>query len=228
MVRKQVLRAREHSRESLLEKVKSESDQKKLTFNITYYPVFQNVRNILQELHILLTQDKGHKKVFHDIPVVGFRNGKSLKDHLVRAKLPNFEIPGRSGSCWKENCQVCDFICNTDTFSTKACGETFKIQSGILNCNFQKVVYLLKCRICGEAPYVGKAKTKYKARFNKYKCAHRSYRRKRNVSQQRFHQHYGQHGHNGIDEWQFTLIEQCETHEQTYTHYQSNYVITYY
>ena len=51
-----------HCTENLLEKVKSESDQKKLTFNITkevfrrrntilnilnitHYPVFQNVRN---------------------------------------------------------------------------------------------------------------------------------------------------------------------------------------
>ena len=86
MVRKQVLRAREHSMESLLEKMNSESDQKKLTFNITCYPVFQNVRNILQETQILLTSDQEHKKVFQNIPVVGFRNGKSLKDHLVRAK----------------------------------------------------------------------------------------------------------------------------------------------
>ena len=46
------------------------------------------------------------------------------------------------------------------------------------------------------------------------KSAHRSYRKKRKVSQQRFHEHYGQHSHNGIDDWQFTLIEQCETHEQ--------------
>ena len=44
--------------------------------------------------------------------------------------------------------------------------------------------------------------------------ARRSYREKRKVSQQRFHEHYGQHRHNGIDDWQFTLIEQCETHEQ--------------
>ena len=152
--------------------MKSESNQRKLTFNITYYPVFQNVRNILQELHILLTPDQEHKKVFQDIPVVGFRNGKSLKDHLVRAKLPNAEIAGRSESCGKGNCQVCDYICDTDAFTTKACGETFKIQSGILNCNSQKVVYLLKCRICGEAPYVGKAKTKFRARFNNYKSAH--------------------------------------------------------
>ena len=71
-------------------------------------------------------------------------------------------------------------------FSTKACGETFKIQSGVLNCNSQKVVYLLKCRICGEAPYVGKAKTKFRARFNNYKSAHKSYRKKGKVLQQRF------------------------------------------
>ena len=64
MVWKQLLRAREHSRENLIEKVKSESDQKKLTSNI---PVFQNVRNILQELHILLTPDQDNKKVFQDI-----------------------------------------------------------------------------------------------------------------------------------------------------------------
>ena len=214
MVTKQVLRAREHSRENLLEKVKSESNQKKLTFNITYYPVFQNVRNMLQELHILLTPDQEHKKVFQDIPVVGFRNGKSLKDHLVRAKLPNVEIAGRSESCGKGNCQVCDYICDTDIFNTKACGETFKIQSGILNCSSQKVVYLFKCRICGESPYFGKAKTKFRARFNNYKSAHRSYRKKRKVSQQRFHEHYGQHSHNGIDDWQFALIGQCETHKQ--------------
>ena len=61
MIRKQVLWACEHSRESLLEKLKSEPDQKKLTFNINYYPVFQNVRNILQELHILLIPDQEHK-----------------------------------------------------------------------------------------------------------------------------------------------------------------------
>ena len=68
MVRKQVLRAQGHSREGLLQKVKSESVQNKLAFNITYYLVFQNLRNMLQELHILLTPNKEHKKVFQDIP----------------------------------------------------------------------------------------------------------------------------------------------------------------
>ena len=58
MVRKQVLRARKHSREGLLEKVKSESYQKKLTFDITYYPVFQNVKNILQDSYSYNTRSR--------------------------------------------------------------------------------------------------------------------------------------------------------------------------
>ena len=46
------------------------------------------------------------------------------------------------------------------TFTTEACQETFKIQSGPLTCDSEKVLYLLKCKIFGEVPYVGKAKTK--------------------------------------------------------------------
>ena len=133
---------------------------------------------------------------------------------MLRAKLRIVEVRGRSESCTKRNCQVCDFICNTDTFFTKAFGKTFKIQSGICHCNSRKVVYLLKYRICGEAPYVGKVKTKFKARLYNYKSAHRSYRKKSKVSQQRFHEHYGQHSHNEIDDCKFTLIEQCETNKQ--------------
>ena len=43
----------------------------------------------MEELHILLTPNKEHKKLFPNVPVIGFRNGKNLKDFLVRAKLPN-------------------------------------------------------------------------------------------------------------------------------------------
>ena len=101
---------------------------------------------------------------------------------MGREKLPNVKITGMSKSYGKGNCQVCHFICNTDALTTKACAETFKIQSEILNSNSQKVVCLLQCRICGEAPSVGKEKKKFKARFNNYKSAQKSYRKKRKVS----------------------------------------------
>ena len=52
MIRKKVLRARSYPWEELLEKEPRE--QTKLTQNITYYLVFQNVKEILKDLHNLL------------------------------------------------------------------------------------------------------------------------------------------------------------------------------
>ena len=50
--------------------------QKVINFQIL--SAFQHVRRTMEELHILLTPNKEHKKVFPDVPVVGFWNGKSL------------------------------------------------------------------------------------------------------------------------------------------------------
>ena len=64
-----------------------------------YYPVSKNIRNILEELHILLAPDEQHQKVFTDIPRIGFKNGKSLKDHLVRSVLPKIDATSNCGPC---------------------------------------------------------------------------------------------------------------------------------
>ena len=133
MIRKQILSAREYSRNDLLEKEKQQMPEKKLTFNITYYPAFQHVRRIMEELHILLTPNKEHRKVFPDVPVVGFWNGKSLKDYLVRTKLSKLEESGKCEPYGKKRCLVCDSISASTTFTTEACQEIFKIQKGPLN-----------------------------------------------------------------------------------------------
>ena len=64
MIRKQILSAREHSTKDILKRTKTRNFRAE---NITSYPVFQNVRNILQELHLLLAPDKEHKKVFSNV-----------------------------------------------------------------------------------------------------------------------------------------------------------------
>lgn len=169
---------RKSSRESLLKRVKAESDQKKLILNITFYPVFQNERNILQEVHILFAPDQEDKKVLQDIPPVWFRDCKSSKDYLVRANLSNVETTEKSKSFARGNFQIHDFICDTDAFPFKACGKTFKIQTGTLNCNSEKVVYFLECRTCEEAAYDAIVKKKFRARFNNFESGQRCYRKK--------------------------------------------------
>ena len=168
MIRSQILRAREHSRSDLLEREreresereKPQISEQKLTFNITYYPAFQNVRTLMEELNISLAPNKEHKKVFPNVPVVGFWNGKSIKDFLVRATLRKLNEGGRCEPSGKKTCLVCDSISTATTFTTEACQKTFKIQCGPLTCSSEKVLYLLKCKVCGEVPYVGKERTK--------------------------------------------------------------------
>ena len=39
-------------------------------------------------MHILPAPDEQLWKIFADIPRIGFKNGKSLMDHIVRSVLP--------------------------------------------------------------------------------------------------------------------------------------------
>ena len=111
LVRKEILKARSQSRETLLNKEKMSRNDDRVTFNITYYPVFKNIRILLEELHILLAPDEQHRKVFTDIPRIGLKNGKSLKDHLVRSVLPKIDVAGNSGPCGgKRPCELCKLM----------------------------------------------------------------------------------------------------------------------
>lgn len=105
MIQKQLLRVREHSRKDLLEKEKQQMSKQKLTFNINFHRAFQNIRSIMEELHILLTPNEEHK-VFPDVLVVGFWNGKSLKDYLVRTKSPKLDESGKCEPCGKKTCKL--------------------------------------------------------------------------------------------------------------------------
>ena len=107
-------------------------------------------------------------------------------------------MSGRCEPCGKKTCLVCDSINTALTITTEACQGTFKIQCGPLACNSGKVLCLLKCKVCGEVPYVGKARTKFRSRFNnyKYKSKHRAFRKgNRKVPQKLFHSHYCLDGH---------------------------------
>ena len=68
LVRKEILKARSHSRETLLDKEKMSRNDDRVTFNLTYHHVFKNIRIILEELHILLAPGDQHRKVLQIFP----------------------------------------------------------------------------------------------------------------------------------------------------------------
>ena len=72
-----------------------------------------------------------------------------------------------------KNYLVCDSISTATIFTIEVYQITFKIQSGLLACDSEKVLHLLKCKVFGEVPHIGNAKVKFRYRFNNYKSKQR-------------------------------------------------------
>ena len=130
MLRKEILQARAIPRDALLQKVNNLEKHNKLTFNLTYHPVFRDIRKILEELHVILPTDDGHKKVFPDVPLTGFKINKNLKAHLVKSQLPDLDEVGRSKQAGGKRlpCHLCENMKDTCTFKNKHLNEVRRIE----------------------------------------------------------------------------------------------------
>ena len=84
---------------ALLEKLNNQEKRKKITFNRTYHPVFQDIRKILEETHLILASDDGNKKIFLDAPMIGFKINKMLKEQLEKGELKNVNELGSCQPC---------------------------------------------------------------------------------------------------------------------------------
>ena len=90
----------------------------------------------------------------------------------------------------------------------------YSIEKLIL-CRAGLVLYLSKCKVCGEVPYVGKAKTEFRYRFNNYKSKRRTFRKGNwKVPQKLFYTHRCLDSHSSIEDSDFVIFEQWETHAQ--------------
>ena len=67
------------------------------------------------------------KNLFLPGPMVSFRGARKLSSYLVRAKSYPLHRQVGSKKC-AENCfEVCDYVTNTDTFTSTVTGESFKL-----------------------------------------------------------------------------------------------------
>ena len=148
VVRQQILKARKFTRKDLLIQDSKTKGRNKLAFNFTYHPAYSKLKYILSNINLLLTPDAQHRKVFPEVPIVGFKRGKRLKDLLVRTKVPvEKETDGKSCGCQRKRCELCTFLEEKITFTNKEGSDTYKIREGLhLDCNSENVIYLIACK----------------------------------------------------------------------------------
>ena len=128
---------------------REEVHKNNLVFNITYYPIFLKLKNILSKIQLLSTPDREHRKVFENVSIIGFKKGKSLKDILVRAKVPPIKTEkGFCGPCSKPRCEICKHITKTHQFESSSTKRIYCIRPQNLNCTSKNVVYYFTCKTC--------------------------------------------------------------------------------
>ena len=213
---KEILRRRIIPRNEFLEKEKSQGNDSnsKLTFNVTHHPVFRHLKSQLKEINGILTCDEDHKKVFSEVTIIGFKNNKNLKSHLMRADLQDINEVGRCEPCGGKRppCQWCSNMKNTSTFKSKHSNAVYRIRENC-KCNSKIVIYLIECRVCG-IQCNSSTVTKFRARANNYKSTHRNFRKEptnQARNQKRFREYYLQNDHYGICDWKVTIIDHDET-----------------
>ena len=147
--------------------------------------------------------------MFKDVPVIGFRKAKNLKDILVRAKVLQIKSKGWCGACKGQRCEICKHIVLTINFTSSTTKRTYEIRPENLNYRSKNVVYLISCKTCHKQ-YTGSSE-EFRARFNNYGCAHCNYCKNRKVKQEQFYAHFPGGALSGEGDWEVRLIDQSDS-----------------
>ncbi len=163
----------------------------------TFHPALSKLSLILKEHFHLLQIDPEMQALFPEPPMVAYRNPKTLKNILVRAKLPL--EGGRKGSfkCGGKRCQICKNVVEGDTFTSFVTGKSYRINFE-LNCNSGCINYLLSCKVCGKQ-LVGETTCIWRDRWKTYRADSKKAQKGEPHMQREVHAHFKLPGHTSIE-----------------------------
>ena len=130
---------------------------------VNYNPALCRLGQVIRKNLCFLYQDEEVKQVFSPAPFVSFRSVRTLRSHLVRAKIyPVGERLVGSRKCNKNRCQVCKNVIETETFQSFVDKKVYKINHRF-TCSDKCLVYLLSCNVCG-VQYNGQTNDEFRYR----------------------------------------------------------------
>ena len=114
-----------------------------------------------------------------------------------------------SKKCAKNPFEVCDYVTDTDTFTSTVTGESFTINHQ-LNCDDRCIIYLLTCKQC-QKQYTGETTDGFRYRWNNYKSNSRKFDRKEPCMQEHLYGHFSSPGDGGfLNDVSVTLIDKTD------------------
>ena len=190
-------------------------DNNRGTFVIDYHPALREHYGIFRELQIIVGLSGVFLSVMPEPPMICLRRSKSLKDHLVRAKLKKINVAVNGMvKCGGKKCRVCESIVVGNTCRSTVQQRVFCINHHF-DCNSQGVIYLITCGKCSKQ-YVGSTITTFRLRFNNHKSSiNRFSKGQRGLSGQHLYEHFFEEGHSGPYVFRAQIIDVADVNKPT-------------
>ena len=131
----------------------------------TYTPSFDGLRTQVMKTCTRQIHERGI--------TVGYRRPKSLRDILVKARLPAEKSPKvgcealkSEKSCKSKNCRYCPILDTTGTIKSHSTGRHYRSRHNV-SCNSNNLIYCITCNKCCKQ-YVGQTKNGLKEWFKSH------------------------------------------------------------
>ena len=167
------------------------------------------MQKIITDNTYLLHMNEEVKNLLIPGPMVSFRGACKLSSYLVRAKLYSLHRKVGSKKCTKNRCEICDYVTDTETFTSTGTAQSFKINNQ-LNSNDRCIIYFLACKQC-QKHYTEETTDDFRYRWNNYKSNSRKFDRKKSCMHEHLYRHFNSWGHRGfLNDASVTLIDKTD------------------
>lgn len=155
------------NRQDLLVEYKPKSVTGKIPLVLTFNEKNKKIASSIHRNLNLLRNDDEVGNLFNGNVVTAYKNDKSLRETLVRARIAPDDTSGIPGSfpCGRPRCNTCDYISACTTVVGPL--HTFSIKQSF-TCTERGVVYCIMCQKCGEL-YIGETGRRLADRFTEHR-----------------------------------------------------------
>ena len=156
-------------REVALKRVVKNKDSDIPVFVVRYHPALPSVSQINLKHWRTMTLDPEMKETFPKPPLIAYARPQSIRQKLIRAKLPPKKprrIVNGMLKC-KKGCKICPYLKTCKSIKAVHTGKIIHIQKHH-DCQTSNMVYLIRCKKCKWATYIGETKETLERRFSQH------------------------------------------------------------
>ena len=129
---------------------KTRADNNRIPFTITFHPINNSIKPIVNRNFNLLNSDSVTSNIFTQRPLFSFKKDRNLRAFLVKGILPCDKEPG-TFRCSRKRCLTCPFVApRTSVTGPKS---TINITDHF-DCTTSNIIYCIQCSHCNQL-YIG-------------------------------------------------------------------------